>query len=94
MDDGTDKNMNACTELYQQASMINPAVLRLRVWPLIWGGGGIMKKMYFSLFPLQKEGSESNHNLLSPAVKTEPPTEKANKFASLLWKWITKRISC
>lgn len=28
------------TELYQPASMINDAVLRLRVWPLIWGGEG------------------------------------------------------
>lgn len=52
----------------------------------------IKKKTYFSLFPLQKEASESRHSLSNPAVKTEPSTEKANKSVSLLWKRMLKRI--
>ena len=44
--------MTTCTEFYQPASTINPAVLRLRVWPLMGGGGCQEKDVFQSLSSL------------------------------------------
>lgn len=51
------------------------------------------KIVFQSLCSLKKEVEKASTTSLVQ-LTTEPPAEKANKFACLLWKWITKIISC